>query len=464
MMTASSPRYSCGTLLYTRRGVILLFCWLLWGDFCLVLLENTRPAIVPLLLKAHDASNFVIGLLCGSIPALLNFIVNPIISTASDRTRTRFGRRIPYLIGGVPFVSLFLILLGYSDSIGMAFARLATGGEAGASAFIIAVLGLFSIGFVFFDLFAGCVYYYLFSDVVPRELIGRFMGFFRMAGSCGGLAFNLAIMPYVKTHMTIVCVIVGIIYIIGFGGMCLNVREGTYEPPPPVKPGVFSNIGIYFKECFSLPYWVILFLGLGLNYASTVCRGLFNLLYAMENLHLTTAQYGQIMACGSVISIAISIPVGILIDRYHSIRIYIAAAWLVILVNFFGFFFCTNFLTFFVTSMCLTVVYVMQTGARLPLAINLFPKEQFGQFSSANSMVKAILMVSANALGGWFIDLLGYQYLFIWDLLFTLLSVLILHWIYFRWKKLGGDTAYRPPLVSDVESATPNPASQEAIS
>ena len=98
----------------------MLFFWILWGDFCLVLLENTRPVIVPLLLRSHEASNFTIGLLCGSIPPLLNFIVNPVISTASDRTRTRWGRRIPYLMCGIPFVSMFLILLGFSDQIGKA--------------------------------------------------------------------------------------------------------------------------------------------------------------------------------------------------------------------------------------------------------------------------------------------------------------------------------------------------------
>ena len=29
--------------------------------------------------------------------------------------------------------------------------------------------------------------------------------------------------------------------------------------------------------------------------------------------------------------------------------------------------------------------------------------------------------------------------------MFTLVTVLIFHWIYFQWKKLGGDTGYVPP-------------------
>ncbi|WP_294505451.1 MFS transporter [uncultured Victivallis sp.] len=444
--------YKCGTLTYTRCGVVTLFCWLLWGDFCLVLLENTRPVIVPLLLRAHDASNFTIGLLCGSIPPLLNFIVNPIISTASDRTRTRrWGRRIPYLLWGVPFVSMFLILLGFSDQIGRGLAGLVTENEAAVASFVIGVLACFSIGFLFFDLFAGCVYYYLFSDVVPQELLGRFMGFFRMAGSCGGLLFNLLVMPGIQTHMALVCIVIALIYVIGFGGMCLKVKEGEYPPPSPGGMTFVDRIRLYFKECFSMPYWLIVFLGLGLNNVSTVCRALFNILYGTEYLGLSTGEYGRIMACGSILSIGLAIPVGYLIDRFHPLRMYIAAAWMVIAVNIYGFFFCHDYPSFFITTMLITVVYVIQNNSGLPLSICLFPKSQFGQFSSANAMIKSVLLVASNAFGGWFIDQLGYQYLFVWDFLFTFLSVLLMHWVYLRWKQLGGEHGYVPPTIAQRE-------------
>jgi len=139
--------------------------------------------------------------------------------------------------------------------------------------------------------------------------------------------------------------------------------------------------------------------------------------------------------------------VGYLCDKFHPIKIYIAAAWLVIAVNIFGFFFCISKTAFFVVTIFLAIVYVAQEGSRLPLAISLYPKEKFGQFGSAASMVKAIMMVAANAAGGWFIDLLGYQYIFVWDFIFTLASVLILHWIYIRWQALGGEKGYIPPQI-----------------
>jgi maltose/moltooligosaccharide transporter len=40
---AQSPnadRYRCGTLVYTKAGLFMLFSWMLWGDFCFSLMES----------------------------------------------------------------------------------------------------------------------------------------------------------------------------------------------------------------------------------------------------------------------------------------------------------------------------------------------------------------------------------------------------------------------------------------
>ncbi len=425
----------------------MLFFWILWGDFCLVLLENCRPVIVPILLESHGASDVLIGLLCGSLPPLLNFIVNPIISTASDRMRSRWGRRIPFLLFGVPFVSLFLVLLGFSDQIGGWLARTVAGNEAAVAPFVITLLSVFSVGFLFFDLFAGCVYYYLFADVVPQELMGRFIGFFKMAGSCGGLLFSWVVMPYIKTHMTIVCVIIAAIYIIGFGGMCLNVKEGEYPPPSPAGPNLFAKIKLYIKECFFSSFWQLLFVGLAINHVSMICRQTFNILYGTKTIGLTTGEYGFIMGIGSILLICLAVPVGYLIDRFHAWRITLWSTMLIIFINIYGFFFCYDYVTFFITHVLVTLSYCFQNNAALPLVICLFPKEKFGQFSSANAMIKSLFMVFFGVVGGWFIDKLGYHYLFVWDIVFTGLAFVILYIVYIRWKQMGGEKGYVPPTV-----------------
>ena len=77
--------------------------------------------------------------------------------------------------------------------------------------------------------------------------------------------------------------------------------------------------------------------------------------------------------------------------------------------------------------------------------MRLVPRDKYGQFSSAMAMVSAITLVLANAGGGWFIDLLGYQYIYMWDFLFTTVGLILLIWVYRKWKALGGDKNYVPP-------------------
>lgn len=81
--------YRVGTLSYTTFGLVNLFIWMLWGDFCFSMMELLIPNLLPLYLRMHEAPNWLIGLIVGSVPAAINFVVNPIISTRSDRTRTR---------------------------------------------------------------------------------------------------------------------------------------------------------------------------------------------------------------------------------------------------------------------------------------------------------------------------------------------------------------------------------------
>ena len=54
------------------------------------------------------------------LPPLAGIIVQPIIGSASDRTWTRFGRRIPYLFVGSLIAVLVMCLLPNAGSFGMA--------------------------------------------------------------------------------------------------------------------------------------------------------------------------------------------------------------------------------------------------------------------------------------------------------------------------------------------------------
>lgn len=80
--------------------------------------------------------------------------------------------------------------------------------------------------------------------------------------------------------------------------------------------------------------------------------------------------------------------------------------------------------------------------------VALLPQTSYGQFCSANAMVVSVFLIFANFGGGAFIDLLGYRYIFIWDLIFTTLGLFALFRVYGSWKKLGGRESYLAPEVA----------------
>ena len=441
-------KYRCGTLQYTKKTLIYLFIWMLWGDFCYTMMELLIPTLLPVVLRQHEASNTLIGLLVGSIPAALNFIINPIVSTSSDRTRSRWGRRIPYLLFSSPFVVLFLILVGWSDVIGSWLYNLAWGPNGSPATVIIIMLAIFSVGFQVFNLFVASVFYYIFADVVPKAFVGRFMALFRVVGTAAGIVFSKFVLPLADQREMVPWIFTGvaIVYLFSFGSMCLKVKEGEYPPPEKIKRvSVFGMIGKYAKECFSIPFYLYLFIGMALNTTSNACRVMFNLLFAKEDLGLTMAQYGNITATVSLVMLFTYIPLGWIVDKFHPLRVFILGGFLIILANAFGYFFCHNYITFFIVTFMISATYVLQGASGLPLTVRIYPSEKYGQFCSANAMIGSLTLIVANAGGGAFIDFFGYRYIFVWDFIFTIIATSLLLVVYFKWKKYGGDKNYVPP-------------------
>ena len=47
--------FKCGTLIYTKKGLMLMFAWLLWGDFCFTLMETIAGSVMPWKFKSLNA-------------------------------------------------------------------------------------------------------------------------------------------------------------------------------------------------------------------------------------------------------------------------------------------------------------------------------------------------------------------------------------------------------------------------
>jgi len=70
-------------------------------------------AYVPIFLKYFKLSSFVIGIIM-TVDNIFAILLLPFLGALSDRTRTRLGRRRPYILAGAPLAMLFFLLIPYA--------------------------------------------------------------------------------------------------------------------------------------------------------------------------------------------------------------------------------------------------------------------------------------------------------------------------------------------------------------
>jgi len=463
---AGPAKFHAGTLVYTKSGVFTLFTWLLWGDISFTLMETVWGAIIPLELHSLSAPNTLISLVMLTIPQIMNFVLNPIISTASDRHRGPWGRRIPFLMFGTPFVAVILILMGFSRQIGAALSVWLHSGDHGwvnANTVTLGVIVALIVGYRFFELFVDTTYWYLFNDVVPPNLLGRFLGLFRVVGALTGALFNFCIYRYAESHATWIFLGIGLLYGAGFTMMCLNVKEGNYpdaEPMTGISKSPWAYINAYGRDCFSHRIFILVFGSGGVWAVALSCVAPFNVFWLLS-MGLTLAQIGSIAGVTGLITGILSYPAGVLVDRFHPIRVQLLAKLGLCIAAPIGIVFLIFDFppeTVYWIYICKTAITIpfgaIYTAARLPLLMRTFPHERFGQFNSADSMVRAISLVVGSMLVGVLLDFAKtfypgseyyYRYIPVWSTILCGLSLGMTWMVFHEWKKLGGDKHYRPP-------------------
>jgi MFS family permease len=102
-MTLTTPR--------VRTGRITFFVAL--AVFAQESTWNLYDSQVPPLLREHIGSAALIGALMG-MDNLLGIFIQPWMGNRSDNTRTPWGRRIPYLVAGMPVAALLFVLIPHA--------------------------------------------------------------------------------------------------------------------------------------------------------------------------------------------------------------------------------------------------------------------------------------------------------------------------------------------------------------
>jgi maltose/moltooligosaccharide transporter len=455
----NSNEFTVGTLRYTRGMLTSVMFWMLWADLCLQIMENL-PNIIPLQLKWLGASDKMIGFIKDSMLAILTLCYVPIIGMQSDRHRGPLGRRRPYLLWCSIPVCLFLVCLGFVEPLTRIVHKLLTSilgmGNASMAGVGIALITIFAVGFYFFNNYILQVYQYLIADVVPKDVIGTFIGLYRAIGAIAAFGFNRWLFGYAETHLTWIYIFGASLYAVSFLLLVWRVKEGDYPPPNHTeeRAGPVKFIKKYARECYSHSFYLKIFTVALFYWAAWVPFMTFIVFYATNtpgteyasSLGMSVAEFGKIKSWTFLPTVIIFALCGPLIDRFHALRILlvgIAGAAITYLAGFFLAQTPDRFLIWWIVNQAMLAIFALAYLAMFPA---LFPRDKYGQFFSANQLYFSIGMVISPLVCGWLMDTVkDYRYLFIWSGICSTLATIMAFSLYSHWKRLGGDKKYVPP-------------------
>jgi GPH family glycoside/pentoside/hexuronide:cation symporter len=130
----------------------------------------------------------LVGLAFALAYGVWNAINDPLVGALSDRTRTRWGRRVPYIAVGTPFLLLMFFLV-WSPPLG---------GHPLADPRSWGLLAWFAAAIALFDLFNTAVsvpYVSLFPELYPELRERTEVSIYRQVAAMVGTALGLAVMP-----------------------------------------------------------------------------------------------------------------------------------------------------------------------------------------------------------------------------------------------------------------------------
>ena len=148
-----------GAWFLARISVFWLGLSTMWGGLNIIYLPDRVESLV----GSQNKGTFL-GLLVAA-GLLVAVVVQPVMGAVSDRSRSRWGRRRPFMVAGSLLSSLFLLLMGVAGTFPLLFAAL----------FFLQISANSAHG----------PYQGVIPDLVPRERRGRASGFFGTANLLG---------------------------------------------------------------------------------------------------------------------------------------------------------------------------------------------------------------------------------------------------------------------------------------
>lgn len=368
--------------------------WLLGlGFFSISLTWALYNAFVPLFLDNYLKSAAMIGFMM-TIDNYFAIVLQPWIGHRSDKTNTRFGRRMPYLLIGMPLGAVFAALIPWHTG------------------FVTLVLFMVLMNLSMSLFRAPTVA--LMPDITPEPQRTKANGVINFMGGIGSvLAFGIGSQLYgIGSYMPFL--FAGFVMLI-----CLLVLKAVIREPAALEPGLAGGAAaadkpkpqIRIKDQLdrttvlilaAIFFWFVAYQGV---------EALFTL-YGTKQVGMSDAEASFSLTFFSLAFLLFALPSGWLGSRYGKKTI--------ISIGVAGLFAVFGVMIFVDSVLWLRVLLIVGGVFWACININSYPwvvatgrEESIGTRTGLYYFVSSLAAITSPPLLGWLIDVFGYPALFI---------------------------------------------------
>ncbi|MFQ3546916.1 MAG: MFS transporter, partial [Termitinemataceae bacterium] len=297
-----------------RQYMVLTFL-IGFGFFTMGLMDPLYDTYVPIFLNSYIDSKALIGLVM-TLDNILQLLLIPIVAVWSDRTRTKIGRRMPFIIVMLPLSALLFSLIPPMAAISLTS--------------LIIIIFLFNI---FKTSVRGPVVA-LMPDTIPGEYRSEANGVINTMGGIGLIVGTLALAQLMKFNKNLPFAVAGLFVLGATGILFLFVREkNQYQEETEKTLSVWKSVRMVFsgKErsviriLLSLFFWFMAYEG----------AKPFLGLYLVDVMGVSSSNAALAQGVAGIASVVMAIPSGYLahkLGRRNFIRLSLTGLALVLLL------------------------------------------------------------------------------------------------------------------------------------
>lgn len=376
---AAQAYYSNKSLFYRNIGVFL------FGTFGMGLALGVAGNLIPLHMDrvGMSATQIALGF---SINGWLVAFLMVYIAFRSDHCQSKLGRRIPFLVLGMPPVILSLLIFPHTYTVLTCAAAFAA--------------------YRFFLNFKEQTYGFLSYDISPKKYWGRLLAIQAAGTAVGGWLANVGLMQLVPViGETYVFYIAAALLMLSTIISILFIKEPPIHIPIRPKFDIIKQLKIGFGNKRNWP----LFIGFGCCVVVMMPSPTFMVLQAKRNVMLNEAQIGWVMSWMTLTSFVIAYPSGWITDKLGALPTILLGYAIALLACTFAYP-AKDATTLTIGFVLFAIGTALMWNAMGVFLVYGVPRAILASFCACNGMFFAFFSATMQVVFGKVIDIFGRNY------------------------------------------------------